>query len=336
MLKQVLLNTGYFVDNSYLDEYLELVQKPFSFSGYSERHHVIPAVIYSIKHSIKDNREARKLANADLNNFLVDLLFKDHCKAHWLLYNCTLNEVKACNARAYILMTGRKVVHLEELSTDEYNEIQLYRDQVMEEDDYYWSLEEKQLLAKHYATASFEELTNIFGRNKEAIIAAANLMGLTRRLWSKEEEQWLINNYAKYSRKECADLLNKSEASINKKCITLGLYKPSNIWTEEQNTWLLENYTKHTVSEAASILGRSYNAVRSQAVKLGLKNPLPETNIKEKRVKTASARERFKWTPEAEQWLIQNFVNLGQRGCAQHLGITESAANHKYIRLKKA
>lgn len=182
MLKQVLLSTGYFVDNSYLDEYLKLIQKPFSFSGYSERHHVIPVVIYKVKYSIEDNCEARKKANTDPDNFLVDLLFKDHCRAHWLLYNCTLNEVKAYNARAYILMTGKKVAQTEELSAEEYAEIQLHRDQVMEEDDYYWTMEEKQLLFKYYAKASFEELINMFGRSREAIIAAANSMGLTRRL----------------------------------------------------------------------------------------------------------------------------------------------------------
>ena len=253
MLKQVLLNTGYFVDNSYLDEYLELIQKPFSFSGYSEKHHVIPAVVYSIQYSIEDNREARKKANTDPNNFLVDLLFKDHCRAHWLLYNCTLNEVKACNARAYILMSGKKVMQLEELSAEEYDEIQLYRDQVMEEDDYYWTLEEKQLLYDHYADYSFEKLTKLLHREKQAIIRTANSLGLYRprdRYWTTEEEQWLINNYINHSRKECADILNKTEAGIHKKCATLGLYKPSAVWTEEQNAWLLENYTKHTVSES--------------------------------------------------------------------------------------
>lgn len=338
MLKQVLLNTGYFVDNSYLDEYLELIQKPFSLSGYSEKHHVIPAVVYSAKYSTKDNREARKLANADPNNFLVDLLFKDHCKAHWLLYNCTINEVKACNARAYIFMSGKKVNQFEELTNEEYNEIQLYRDRVIEEDDYYWSLEEKRLLYEHYADYSFEELTKQLHRERQAIIRTANSLGLYRprdRYWTTEDEQWLIDNYAKYSRKECADFLNKTEASINKKCTTLGLYKPSVVWTDKQNKWLLENYTKYTVSESAAILGRTYNAVRSQASKLGLKNPITETNIKEKKANPDNVRKRFKWTPEAEQWLLQNFSTLGQRGCAQHLGITENSANHKYIRLKK-
>lgn len=324
---------GYFVDNSYLDEYLELIQKPFSFSGYSEKHHVIPAMVYNIKHSIGDRARARKLADRDPNNFLVDLLFKDHCKAHWLLYNCTIGEVKAGNARAYVFMTGKKVTQLEELSDDEYDELQQYRNQVIEEDDYYWTMEEKQLLYDHYSDWSFDKLIKHLHREKSAIIRTANSLGLYRprdRYWATEDEQWLINNYIKYSRKECAALLNKTEASINKKCTLLGLYKPSNAWTEEQNTWLLDNYAKYTVSESAFILGRSYNAVRSQASKLGLKNPITETNIKEKK---AVAEKRFKWTPETEQWLLNNFTTLGIRGCAMQLSLSDSSVYHKYFRL---
>lgn len=257
MLKQVLLNTGYFVDNSYLDEYLELIQKPFSFSGYSEKHHVIPAMVYNIRHSIGDRGKARKLADKDPNNFIVDLLFKDHCKAHWLLYSCTTGEVKACNARAYILMTGKRVDNIIELSAKEYDEIQHYRDLIMNEDGYYWSQEETQVLYDHYSDYSFDALINILHKPKYCIIAKANSLGLYRsrdRFWSDEDTQWLIKNYSRYSRKECADLLNKTEASINKKCTTLGLYKPSTVWTEEQNNWLLENYTKYTVSDSAAIL----------------------------------------------------------------------------------
>ena len=334
MLKQVLLDTGYFVDNSYLDEYLELVQKPFSFSGYSEKHHVIPAMVYNIKYSIRDRTKARKLADKDPNNFLVDLLFKDHCKVYWLLYSCTIGEVKACNARAYIFMTGKNLDSIVELSNEEYNEVQAHRDLIMNEDDYYWSQAEIQVLYDHYLDYSFEELTSVLHKPKYCIIAKANRLGLFRprdRFWSNEDTQWLISNYSKYTRKECADILNKTEASINKKCTTLGLYKPSTAWTEAQNNWLIENYTRHTVSESAAILGRTYNAVRSQAVKLGLKNPITETRIKEKKT---VGQKRFRWTPETEQWLIQNFSSLGQYGCAKHFGITESAVYNKYMRIK--
>ena len=336
MLKQVLLNTGYFVDNSYLDEYLELIQKPFYFSGYSEKHHVIPAVLYGKKYSTQDNKEARRLAESDTNNFVVSLLFKDHCKAHWLLYNCTIGEVKACNARAYILMTGKKLNQLEELSEEEYIKIQKYRDQVMEETDYYWSSEETQVLYDHYSEYSFDELTNILHKPKYCIIAKANNLGLYRprdRFWSDEDTQWLINNYIKYTRKECANILNKTEASINKKCVTLGLYKPSNVWTEEQDKWLIENYTTHTVTDSAAILNRSYSAVKSRAVKLGLKNPLPETNIREKKKAPSDALKHFRWTPEAEKWLLKNFTDLGIHGCAKYLGVSDNATYRKYFRL---
>lgn len=333
MLKQVLLDTGYFVDNSYLDEYLELIQKPFYFSGYSERHHVIPAMVYNIKYSIRDRCKARKLADKDLNNFLVDLLFKDHCKAHWLLYNCTTGEVKACNARAYILMTGKGDGRLKELTEEEYTEVQQQRDLIMNEDEYYWSLEEVQILYDHYSAYSFDELINILNKPKYCIIAKANKLGLYRprdRFWTVEDEQWLINNYSKYSRKECADFLNKTEASINKKCTTLKLYKAPTQWTNEQNEWLTKNYSKHTVSESAKILGRSYNAIRSQASKLKLGTPIVEAGG---RGKAKDCEKRFRWTSETEQWLLDNFSTLGIHGCATQLNLSDSSVYHKYFRL---
>ena len=270
--------------------------------------------------------------NKDTNNFLVDLLFKDHCKAHWLLYNCTVDEVKACNARAYILMTGKKVEHITELTTEEYCEVQTYRDYIMNEDDYYWSLEEKQLLTKYYPTHSFDELTAIFGRSREAIIGAANLMGLTRRLWLKEDEEWLIDNYSTHTRKECADFLGKTEASINKKCRTLKLYKEPITWTAEQNEWLINNYANYTPIEAAEILGRTYNAVCCQAKKLGLQAVIHCKNGEATKARLEVTK-RFRWTREAEQWLLDNFAALGIHGCAEHLKLSDSAVYHKYFRL---
>lgn len=335
MLKQVLLHTGYFVDNSYLDDYLELIQKPFSFSGYSEKHHFIPAVVYDIKYSLNDNQKARRLANNDANNFLVDLLFKDHCRAHWLLYNCTVGEVKACNARAYILMTGKKLEQITELTTEEYNEVQKYRDLIMDEDDYYWSLEEKQILYDHYTDYSFEELINVLHKPKYCIIATANRLGLYRprdRFWTAEDEQWLINNYHNHSRKECADSLNKTEASINKKCRTLKLYKEPITWTAEQNEWLINNYSNYTPIEAAEILGRTYNAVCCQARKLGLQAVVRCKNGVATKARI-DATKRFSWTRETEQWLLDNFTELGIHGCAEQLKLSDSAVYHKYFRL---
>lgn len=333
MLKQVLLNTGYFVDNSYLDEYLELVQKPFSFSGYSEKHHVIPAVVYKVKHGIKDNRKARKLAAKDEGNFLVTLLFKDHCKAHWLLYNCTQGEVKACNARAYIWMTGKKLKETEELSEQEYNLLQQQRDCVMEEDDYYWTQEEKQFLYDHYATAPFEVLTKKLNRRKQTIIRAATLLGLERPTdyyWTPEAEQWLIENHCKYTRVECATYLGTTEASIHKKAKTLGLRRPSTKWTEDEDAWLCANYPVLSLDACSEYLDRSYNAVIARLRKLGI--TINERMNRSKMLTGQSIKHR--WTKEEEQWLLANYSEYGIVGCAEKLGTTQSAVEHKINRLR--
>ena len=82
MIKQCLLNTGYFVDNQYLDDYIDLIQKPFSLTNYTEDHHVLPVSYYKYKYNCKDRKEAKILADKDVNNLKIKLSFANHCKAH--------------------------------------------------------------------------------------------------------------------------------------------------------------------------------------------------------------------------------------------------------------
>ena len=80
-LKETLLGTRLFIDNNYLTDYINLVLNPTSASNYTENHHVIQVAYY--KHLYNCNRErAEKYADADPNNFIVQLNYKDHCKAH--------------------------------------------------------------------------------------------------------------------------------------------------------------------------------------------------------------------------------------------------------------
>ena len=53
-LKEVLLNTGLFIDNSYLDNYIKLVSCHSKNTGYTEKHHAIQVAYY--KHLYKCNR----------------------------------------------------------------------------------------------------------------------------------------------------------------------------------------------------------------------------------------------------------------------------------------
>lgn len=80
-LKDTLLSTNLFIDNNYLADYINLVCNLASTEDYAEKHHVIQVAYY--KHLYKCNREkAEKYAEADQNNFIVQLSYKDHCKAH--------------------------------------------------------------------------------------------------------------------------------------------------------------------------------------------------------------------------------------------------------------
>ena len=78
------------LDNEYLTEYINLITTYTLAAGYSEQHHIIPVAYYFKKYGCKSKCEAkRKYADKDPQNGLVQLLYKDHIKAHWLLYNCT-------------------------------------------------------------------------------------------------------------------------------------------------------------------------------------------------------------------------------------------------------
>lgn len=110
MTKQELLNTGYFIDNNFLDDYLQLVSKETDKSSY-HIHHILPRQYYKKFNLPIDNS----------NNNLCKLSIYEHCYAHWLLYNCTKSWLKAGSAYAirFILNTevlkAKKVFSLDEL-----------------------------------------------------------------------------------------------------------------------------------------------------------------------------------------------------------------------------
>lgn len=80
-LKDTLLSTNLFIDNNYLADYISLVSNSTITDSYTEKHQVIQVAYY--KHLYKCNREtAEKYADTDPNNFIVQLSYRDHCKAH--------------------------------------------------------------------------------------------------------------------------------------------------------------------------------------------------------------------------------------------------------------
>lgn len=233
MLKQKLLDTGLFIDNVYLDDYIALITNPFYFSNYTEYHHVIPVYCYKKQYGISDRYLATKKADADINNKLVKLSFADHIKAHWLLSKCSL--VKE-NEFAVYQMTS-KIIGMTDIRKTN-NEI-----------------------LKNGLTEEEFQYINLI---KEDLVANSNYY------WSAWEELWLKENYKKYSRKYCAEFLDKTEAGIHKKCQTLKLMKASTKWTDEDDAWLSENYKSLGIVNCSVYLNRSYNSIIARLAKLNL------------------------------------------------------------------
>ena len=97
LLKQKLLKTNYFIDNEYLSKYLELICNYTEniISGYSEIHHILQKYYFKLLNLKLDNTENNK----------IRMLYKDHVYAHYLLYFCTIDKLKAANSRAVSKMT---------------------------------------------------------------------------------------------------------------------------------------------------------------------------------------------------------------------------------------
>lgn len=118
-LKQTLLSTELFIDNEYLDKYVELISQNSETPQTKFRtqsHHIIPRFVYLHKNEPIDESSSNK----------VNLLFKDHITAHYLLSNCGAN-FHICN-KNYLaikcLIDTTPVEFQEELDDHTLNELQ--------------------------------------------------------------------------------------------------------------------------------------------------------------------------------------------------------------------
>lgn len=94
-LKQLLLNYKLVVDNEYLDQYILLVKNNRTTPKEkfkTQRHHIIPVAYYQHKYSLSGRKEALLYAKQDSANFEINLKFKDHLLAHYLLCLCAKDD----------------------------------------------------------------------------------------------------------------------------------------------------------------------------------------------------------------------------------------------------
>lgn len=90
-----------FIDNEYLDKYLQIIRGCRRFRGRrgnTNRHHVIPKVWF-------------KLQGMEVNNDpenLVTIEHREHALAHYYLCLCTYGKLKYANEMALMLLLSQK------------------------------------------------------------------------------------------------------------------------------------------------------------------------------------------------------------------------------------
>ena len=97
--KDKLLQTGYFLDNDWLNLYLQLIIKFINqerVEGKTQCHHILQRSYFNIIKKDLDNSK----------NNIVNLYYKDHILAHYYLALCTKEPLCYSNIRAVELMSG--------------------------------------------------------------------------------------------------------------------------------------------------------------------------------------------------------------------------------------
>lgn len=343
-LKQSLITNYNFIDNSYLDDYINLILNADLISGgYREYHHLIPVVFYKEKYKLNSRKEAEKIANEDINNIVIHLLYKDHCRAHYDLYFCTFGTVKYQNATAFISMIHATKRYsrneLPVLSKLDYDELQLCMDNIKNDPaSKYFSESEITFLIENVKDLGTAKCAEILKRPRPVISKLSVSLGLTESTgpridWSDTEKLWLKENIKKYSRKECAEILGKSEASIHAMEQRLGISggRISAIkWTEAEDIWLLNNYNKVDRQILVNYLNRSENAIKARLKILGIL----DRKLLGKPVKSQIAKTRKAWTAEEKAWLEANYQSFTIKDCAKFLNRNESSVEHAINRFK--
>ena len=321
-LKEALLSFDGVIDNEYLDQYIELVNSTFSFSDtdYTEKHHVIPAACYRELKEVcmPETQYRREIVDADTRNYYVTLLFKDHCKAHWLLFNCTSGYLRGSNATAFINMTGKLDKLMSGLSDSEYGQLQHQRNFVKENSDFYWSRSEDAWLISNYPTKTVDECMEYLNRSKSSINCRVIKLGITSNpYWSKADTDWLIENYCNTADDDLVAHLDRSISSIRHKARSLGLptkYRSApKFFSVEEDQWLISHYgVDFSLEACATYLQRTVGVITNRARTLGI---LGKAAQRKNRI--SMERKNF-----CKAWLLKNYAKYTNTEAARILDIS--------------
>lgn len=284
-MRRMFLDTGWFLENRYLDNYLELVYNNANTEhivGKTHQHHILPKCYFTMIGVEVD----------DSDDNIVTLSIKEHCIAHMYLFKCAIGKLKSRLSYAYSLFTSHfNVGTLFENDDSFFEEMESYRGtiraipvQCLETGDVYESSAEADREYGHAST------------NNVATSTKATDKGISRKAWGYH---WIrLYDGAPYSKEDRSRILS-SLISIR----YTRVYRHSEESKQKmREAWNDPNkhVNKYELAKIASIRmrGNKYffgkKLTTSAKRKIGLKNGVSVQNLETGDV--------FYSAPQAAQW----------------------------------
>lgn len=305
-------DSGCYIDNEYLDQYVDLITDyHLNTNGYCEKHHIQPRAYYKYNNLEIDNSESN----------LITLLYQDHIKAHYLLYFCTTGKLQQANAHAVRWCLSTIDIHLisDTLFTAILTQAQAYMDCICnDENSRYWTDSEIELLYSLKPKKSNNkeyDLESMFpGRSYDCILKKANALGISIKnlAWSAAEDE-IIRQYYPLEGKDISKRLpNRTAAAIVRRATQLKIYH-SRVWTAEEINILKTYYAIEGKNVANRFLDRTAASCKMKAQELGLKY-------------------HTGWTTEQLDMLKQLYPKIGA-SCGDIIGKAAEACRQKASKL---
>lgn len=120
-MRRMFLDTGWFLENIYLENYLELVYNNANTEyivGKTHQHHILPKCYFTMIGIDVD----------DSDDNIVTLSIKEHCIAHMYLFKCAIGKLKSRLSYVYTFFTSHfNVGNLFENDDSFFEEMEAYR-----------------------------------------------------------------------------------------------------------------------------------------------------------------------------------------------------------------
>ena len=270
VLKQKLLNTGLFLDNEYLDKYINLVLSNNITIGYTEKHHILQRNYFK--------KSGLPLDNSPDN--LITLSYCDHCKAHWLLYFCTTGYLKKANeASIRYIVEMYKVLTGKDRNKFEFNDydfqlLQSYMTSIVnDENSRYWTEAEVDYLKKNYCGyGTGPKCAKYLNKPINLVNEKARLLGLSKNCpdWTEAEIEILYKYYPIEGDKVYLRIPLHSKDACRGKAKQLKIRTKNHYWTPDEISILKLNFPLVGPTGCSKLLNRNKTECKHKADRLGL------------------------------------------------------------------